>query len=391
MALTYTHVAPAVESSVPSATAQGHSLAPQAVSAVDISPDGLSITVGTMAFSHEPNVWLLSTDGAVREKRNFPPWAPMQVSTLGGSTAVGMAMSRVTSPEPGVWCGATESLFHDPLNDELYQADARDSQFSRWRSGAGDWRTGWLASSLGELYAHGPDWIFQPPNLFIGADGHRTRLRYEDGNQLPNHRAARMAVSADGKQMAFGWICLEEPAAGFPQERNLLSVWSVQPNRSRWNAAPSAAFSLPPLPDPAAEFPELLHAGFRLRADKIVRGTIASAVAFSRDGSRVAVIEQGLWCWVRTDPAIGNWDPPIHVIHFVPKLPGRLRVFDGEGKELLKRTDAGAGSVRDRLRQPAQRALVLARILVRPRHGRPTVVADQPGGAHRISSQRHVA
>jgi glyoxylase-like metal-dependent hydrolase (beta-lactamase superfamily II) len=330
---------------VRAATARGRTLTAQAVSAIDISPDGKTITVGTMAFNHEPNVWLLSADGEIRDQRYFPAWAPGQVATLadGRLTAVGMAMSRITSPEPGVWCGPVEALFREPLKDELYQADSRESQFARWRSGAGEWRDGWLASSFGELFAHGPDWVFQPPNLFIGADGTRTRLRYEDKNQLPNHRAARMVASHDGKELAFGWICLDEPVAGFSQEKNALSVWSVQPNRLRWNAPPTTGFTLPPLPDTAAEFSELLHAGFRLGADKIVRGSIASAVAFSRDGSRVAVLEQGLWCWVRTGPVIGKWDPPIHVIPFVPIAPGVLRVFDREGMELLHEPMPEAG------------------------------------------------
>lgn len=342
LAVTRVSVATPAESSVPDPTAQGRSLSPQAVSAVDISPDGKTITVGTMAFSHEPNVWLLNADGTIREKRNFAPWAPLQVATRGGSTAVGMAMSRVTSPEPGVWCGPTVALFRDPLKEDFYQADSRESQFARWR--AGDWRTEWFASAFGELYAHGPDWIFQPPGLFIGADGTRTRLRYEDKNQFPTHRAARMTASRDGKHLAFGCICLEEPLPGFSQERNLVSVWSVQPNRSRWSAPPSPAINLPPLSDPAAEFPELLQAGFRLRADKLVRGSMASALAFSRDGERVAFLEQPLWAWVRTEPVIGNWDPPIHVIPFVPKAPARLRVFDSEGKEWLSEQMPEAGS-----------------------------------------------
>jgi len=46
-------VAPRVSNSrVPEATAQGRFLAPQAISAVDVSADGKFIAVGTMAFSH---------------------------------------------------------------------------------------------------------------------------------------------------------------------------------------------------------------------------------------------------------------------------------------------------------------------------------------------------
>jgi len=45
------------KSQVPPVAAQGRFLAPQAVSAIDISPDGQLVTVGTTAFSHDANVW----------------------------------------------------------------------------------------------------------------------------------------------------------------------------------------------------------------------------------------------------------------------------------------------------------------------------------------------
>jgi len=98
---------PASKSRVPDVTARGRFLAPQAISAVDVSPDGKFITVGTMAFSHDANVWQLDEDGTVIAKRHFPPWAPMQVATLSGgrALAVGLAYSRVTSPDPTVWLG----------------------------------------------------------------------------------------------------------------------------------------------------------------------------------------------------------------------------------------------------------------------------------------------
>src|SRR5262245_37687353 len=56
---------PAAKSNVPEVTAQFHSLAPQAISAVDISADGKFVTVGTMAFSHDANVWQFAPDGTV--------------------------------------------------------------------------------------------------------------------------------------------------------------------------------------------------------------------------------------------------------------------------------------------------------------------------------------
>jgi hypothetical protein len=63
---------------------KGVFLAPQAISAVDVSSDGKFITVGTMAFSHDANVWQFDAAGRVISSRYFPPWAPMQVATLAG-------------------------------------------------------------------------------------------------------------------------------------------------------------------------------------------------------------------------------------------------------------------------------------------------------------------
>jgi glyoxylase-like metal-dependent hydrolase (beta-lactamase superfamily II) len=335
---------PAAQSRVPAATAQGRTLAPQAISAVDISADGKFITVGTMAFSHDANVWQFAPDGTVLAKRHLPPWAPMQVATLngGGALAVGLAYSRVTSPEPTVWLGSTEALLRAPLKDPFVEADTRDSELARLRPGGGDWRTGWFASHLGELFVHGPDWAFKPPGLLLHADGRRERLRYEDRNQLPTNRATRMAASRDGKRAAFGWLSLKEPT-DTRKPRQAVSVWSVNPNRPMWTAAASDDLSAPALPSPAADFPELARDGFRLAADSVAPGTVSASVALSADGSRVALVEYAVQVWTRTGPAIGKWDPPIHALNFVPTQRGRLRVFDSQGKELLREWLPGAG------------------------------------------------
>jgi glyoxylase-like metal-dependent hydrolase (beta-lactamase superfamily II) len=50
-----------------------------------------------------------------------------------------------------------------------------------------------------------------------------------------------------------------------------------------------------------------------------------------------------VWIWLRTAPAIGKWDPPIHALNFVPAQRGRLRVFDGAGKELFREWLPDAG------------------------------------------------
>lgn len=328
---------PLSQSRVPTATAQGRPLASQAISAVDISADGKFITVGTLAFSHDANVWQFAPDGTVLAKRHLPPWAPMQVATLDGgkALAVGLAYSRVTSPEPTVWIGGTDALLREPLKDTFVEADTRDSELARLRPGADDWRTGWFASHLGELFVHGPEWAFKPPGLLLHADGSRTRLRYEDKNQLPTSRATRMAASRDGKRAAFGWLALNQPAD--PRKpRQAVSVWSVNPNRPLWTAPASDDLSAPALPSPAADFPELAKDGFRLAADTVTPGSVTAAVALSADGSRVALVEYGVQVWTRTGPAIGKWDPPIHALNFVPTQRGRLRVFDGNSKELLR-------------------------------------------------------
>lgn len=328
---------PLAQTRVPATIAQGRLLAPQAVSAVHVSTDGKFITAGTMAHSHDANVWQFGPDGTVLAKRHLPPWAPMQVATLDGgkALAVGLAYSRVTSPEPTVWLGGTDALLREPMKDTFVEADTRDSELARLRPGAGDWRTGWFASHLGELFVQGPDWAFKPPGLLLHADGTRTRLRYEDKNQLPTSRATRMAASRDGKRAAFGWLSLNHPAD--PRKpRQAVSVWSVNPNRPLWSAPASDDLSAPALPSPAADFPELANDGFRLAADLIVSGTVAAAVALNADGSRVALVEYAVQVWTRTGPAIGKWDPPIHALNFVSTQRGRLRVFDGNGTELLR-------------------------------------------------------
>ena len=326
----------AAKSQVPEVTAQGRFLSPQAVSALDISADGQFVTIGTMAFSHDANVWQFGPDGSIIAKGYFPPWAPMQVATLSGgrAMAVGLAYSRVTSPEPTVWLGPTEDLMIANPKDDFAEADSSDSQFARLRPGAGHWRTGWLASSLGELFVHGPDWIFKPETRFLDADGQRQQLRYVDKNLLPTSRAMRMVPSGDGKHVAFGWLSFSRPVPGLPTRADALSVWQVKPNQRLWSAAPMTE-APPAMADPVEDFKGSLK-DFRLAPDALVPGHVTAAVSLNRDGSRVAVVEYGIWAWVRNAPAIGKWDPPIHVLNFLPKQRGRLRVFDEGGREVLR-------------------------------------------------------
>jgi glyoxylase-like metal-dependent hydrolase (beta-lactamase superfamily II) len=302
---------------------------------VDVSGDGKFITVGTMAFSHDANVWQLAPDGTVIAKRHLPPWAPMQVATLNGGRmlAVGLAYSRAASPDPTVWLGRSEELFAATLNDDLAEADSHEGEFARLRPGSGDWRTGWLASCLGELFVRGPDWVFKPPRWSLDADGRRHELRFEQKNLFPTSRAMHMVASADGRRVAFGWLGFGESTSRVTTHADALELWQVKPNQKLWSAPPTVG-EPHKLPDPVADFAESAKE-FRLASDALVPGYVTAAVAVNRDGSRVAVIEYGVWGWVRNGPAIGEWDPPIHVLNFLPKQRGRLRVFDGSGKELF--------------------------------------------------------
>jgi hypothetical protein len=63
---------------------------------------------------------------------------------------------------------------------------------------------------------------------------------------------------------------------------------------------------------------------------------VAASVAVNRDASRVAGTEYGGWLWVRNSPAIGNWDPPYHVIPFLPRQRGWLRIFEASGRESVR-------------------------------------------------------
>ena len=220
------------------------------------------------------------------------------------------------------------------MNDELAEADSSDGQFARLRPGAGDWRTGWFASHLGELFVRGPDWVFKPPGWLFDNEGRRQRLTFERNNLLPTSRAMRMAVSGDGQRIAFGWTGLTQNLPGVPAHAEAASVWQVNPNQKLWTAPPTVG-APPTLPNPATDFPEMAK-DFRLAADALVPGHVATAVALNHDGSRVAVAEYGVWCWVRSKPAIGKWNPPIHALNFLPRQRGRLRVFDGNGKELFR-------------------------------------------------------
>ena len=63
-----------------------------------------------------------------------------------------------------------------------------------------------------------------------------------------------------------------------------------------------------------------------MRPDAAVPFRVASSLSPSADGSELAVAEYGGWIWMRRGPAIGKWDPPYHLIPFVPRQHGALHL-----------------------------------------------------------------
>ncbi len=302
---------------MPDVLDQTRTLPPQAVTSVDFSPDGRLVAVTTLAFRHNPNFWALSRDGSVRFGRAVAPWAPFQVAALdsGRAFGVGLAYSRVTSPLP------TISLFGGEKDEETVLEDSCGER--GWlRYGEGDWRTGWLRSLLGDL-------ILRAGDSVITVRGHNGAIRLTaDGRRekFPRQydRPFRMA-SADGKA-AFGYIVPDAPAAP-----PLLSVIDSTTGSELWKFTPGGSPDVAPLPEPAKDFPELAERFAVLRPDAIVPFRVATSVAPSADGSRVALAEYGGRMWVRKNAAIGKWNPPYHVVPFVPRQRGRLRIVSAPG------------------------------------------------------------
>lgn len=322
-------------SRVPAATRQGTFVPPQAISAVDVTDDGRFIAVTTLAFRHDRNFWLLSLDGQILWGRYLLPWAPFQVAALDGGQAfgAGIAYSRVTAPHP------TVSLFQGPEDAETPLVDA----FGAWgwlRYGSGEWKTGWPASLLGDLVVRAGGAVA----TVRGNDGARRLLREGRREAFPlrHERPYRMAPSADGRSIAFGYILPDREAASagtkplLPPVRGLVAVVDAPTASDRWGFAPSgeAAPALE-IPRPEEDFPALA-AAFNVRADDLVPFRVAASVSPSADGSTVAAAEYAGRLWVRGKPAIGKWDPPYRVIPLVPRQRGRLRILGAPGRELAR-------------------------------------------------------
>jgi glyoxylase-like metal-dependent hydrolase (beta-lactamase superfamily II) len=316
-------------SRVPDLLAQGRVAAPQAVTAVDVSDDGRSIAVTTLAFRQDPNFWLLSDEGEIRFGRNVAPWAPFQAAALDGGKAfgVGLAYSRVTSPYP------TISLFGGEKSEETVLEDSR-GEWGWLRYGEGEWRSGWCASLLGDLLARTGD-------SAVTVRGHNGAVKLLNSGATDKYfsrydRPFRMSVSADGSSLACGYIVpdfrsVPDALKSTLRSAPLLSVSRFQTAAEEWEISPTDSNApIPELPKPGRDLPELAST-FRLDPDALVPFRVAASVSFGAAG-RVALAEYGGWLWVRRGPAIGAWNPPYHVIPFVPRQRGRLRVSTGTRK-----------------------------------------------------------
>lgn len=320
---------------VPDAGRQGVALAPQAISSVEVGPDGRSIAVTTLAFRQDPNFWVLSSEGERTFGRNVAPWAPYQGFSLGigKASAVGLAYSRVTSPLP------TISLFADEKAPETVLEDSL-GEWGWARYGAGDWRTGWTASLLGDLLVRAGDSVVtvrgHNGSVRMGPDGLPLKypLRYD--------RPFRWATDREGRTLVAGYLVPE--AGDLPPEirsalripPGLLTLSEAAGARELWVYRPGAPASrIPELPDPGREFPELA-ASFKMSPDARVPFRGALSVSLSGDGSRAAAAEYAGTLWVRRTPAIGAWNPPYHVIPFVPRQRGWLNLVSSEGKDAVR-------------------------------------------------------
>jgi glyoxylase-like metal-dependent hydrolase (beta-lactamase superfamily II) len=174
--------------------------------------------------------------------------------------------------------------------------------------------------------------------------GHNGALKLlQDGSteKYPSKydRPFRMTVSADGSSLACGYILPD--VRSVPAE--IKSVLRVPPGLATisrfdtaeavWKVSPTdSAPEVPALPDPAKDFPELARS-FRMEPDALVPFRIATSVSVDATGRRVALAEYGGWLWVRRGPAIGAWNPPYHVVPFVPRQRGRLRIASADGAD----------------------------------------------------------
>jgi glyoxylase-like metal-dependent hydrolase (beta-lactamase superfamily II) len=326
---------PRERSEVPDPWRQGVFLAPQSVSAVDVSDDGRFVGVTTMAFRHDRNFWLLSHEGEVLWGRYVEPWAPFQAAVLpeGKALGVGLAYARQVHPGPTVSLFQGEKTPETPLLDAFWELG--------WlRYGEGDWRTGWPASLVGDLLVRARGSAV----TICGQEGARRLM--SDGRirsyPLPYQRPFRMTSSADGHALAFSYLVPDasrmdkKTAQRMRLPPALLAVSNGLSAERLWTAEPMQdAKPVARPPEPSDEFPEMAE-DFNMKPLALVPLRVAASAALNGDGSRTAITEYGGWLRVKRERGVGTWNPDYPVPFCPRRQRGWLRVFDPIGKELAR-------------------------------------------------------
>jgi glyoxylase-like metal-dependent hydrolase (beta-lactamase superfamily II) len=327
---------PLERSAVPAPLRQGAVLPPQSVSALDVSDDGRFVAVGTMAFRHDRNFWLLSAEtGEAAWGRYVETWAPVQVRALaeGKGFAVGLTYGPATS------VGSTVGLFRHEKDAISYVYDWPLVGGRGWlRYGVGDWQTGWLASVPADLFIRAGETVFASAD----ANNSRSVFKYDGGTPkaLNVSRPFRMAASADGKVLALGYAVHDfggiEPKVTQrffdATPRGMVTVLGAAAE-DPWVVGPAAETApAPKPPEPSADFPALAE-DFNLKPLALVPFRVPMSVAVNGEGARVAVAEYGGHSRVGRERILPRWSPR-DPIAFCPRQRGLLRVLAARGKEL---------------------------------------------------------
>lgn len=332
-------------SRVPAPLRQGAFLSPQSVSALDVSDDGRSVAVGTMAFRHDRNFWLLSADsGEVRWGRYLETWAPCQVRAL----AAGKGFVAGLTYGPDTVVASTVALFQGETDKPLYAHDRPLLGGRGWlRYGAGDWRTGWPASVPADLFTRAGTSLFASANPDRN-HGPGVVWKYDGGPPKPLNRNCpfRMAASTDGKVVVFGYPVhdfrgldpkvakrFDAPPPGIVTVRAVENAEHVFA-KDVWAAPAADAPAAPKPPEPSADFPALAD-DFNMKPLTLVPYRVPMSLAVSGDGSTVAFTEYGGQARVGRERIFPDWSP-LEPVPYLPRQRGLLRVFAAPGQELAK-------------------------------------------------------
>jgi hypothetical protein len=314
-------------SRVPAPLRQGAALPLQSISALDVSDDGRFVAVGTMAFRHDRNFWLLSAEtGAAAWGRYVETWTPAEVRALadGKGFAVGLTYGPVTS------AGSTVGLFQHEKDPISYVYDWPLVGGRGWlRYGSGDWQTGWPASVPADLFIRAGE------TVFASADANHSRsvFQYDGGTPQPLNatRPFRMAASADGKVLAFGYAVydlrgieskhtqrfFDAAPRGMVTVRTALGAAS---GKELWVVGPAAgAAPAPKPPEPSDDFPTLAE-DFHLKPLALVPFRLPMSLAVNGDGATVAVTEYGGHARLGMERILPRWSPR-DPIAFCPRIP----------------------------------------------------------------------